>query len=234
MTKRIISLVLVCILAIPILAVPASASQVTGTQFDQFTVGLGNLLNDIEYNILDALGDIETYCYYIYNYLNDWIYTKLADIETAVNNAGEACTQMLTRLINTLAYHFENLQTWISEQTTALLAPLNSMKEGIEELVEGLIYGSEVGQSGVGTVESEVNEQTGQYDDAQEVIQEATRPDVEDVDVNITGKFTVDTRYNNVLLTMFANTSNPRTPVFYVYFFALTLSLVSYGIFGKR
>ena len=53
MTKRIISLVLVCILAIPILVVPASATSdhVTDTQFDMFVTSLGNILNIINNNI---------------------------------------------------------------------------------------------------------------------------------------------------------------------------------------
>lgn len=260
MTKRLLALFLVCILAIPILAVPASATSngVTGTQFDQFTLGLGNLLNSIEENILDAIDTAIGNTYTINENLRLWfegqggylykIYLRAVDTVAYLDSIDENVLES-SIFLNNIQILFErftgNLQTWITTQTTeitttftdvvtALQKRLDSWLGQIVGYLDEIRFGNQNNQSDVDNLGDEIEQQETQFQENMEVVTDVTKPTYENIDVSpdgvMPGGFNDETSDYFLWLNILAT----DTVIYNIFFMAMMMSLVSFVVFGKR
>lgn len=241
MTKRILALVLVCILAIPIMAVPASASQVTGTQFDQFALGLGNLLNEIEGNILYYLEEL---CYLIVDVIDAIsidIYNAIYELWDYLVQIDSTLDYYMQRLWATLSSLAADIGSYIQSQTTTIVnkithavaticQPLNQLVEYVRQLWSG----NQGLKPDIDAVGDEIADDEEEYQDNMDIVQDATRPVFDDVYIGyeglVGGSGVEATIYGEMLALLFE-----QGGYFYqILFVAFTLSMVSFVVFGKR
>lgn len=248
MTKRILALVLVCILAIPILVVPASATTTdnseaylerlveyftekanTGTgmtpewlrdfsstmgtyfnrlqtavteaindfntDFDQFVLGLGNLLNSIEANLLERLDSIKTGIVDIYQAITTTLFSFLNEISLRVGN---------------------------------ILTEVGSIGDKLNEIING----DETQQEEADDFQNQIATENTEMEEAVDQIEQATIPDYEGIDTDfndILSFGSVQLRFINAIKAIFQSELLKT-----VFVLAFTLALLSYCFFGKR
>ena len=256
MTKRLLALLLMCILAIPILAVSASATTVVEDVYSE------EIYNNI-LGISDDVYSIEEYMRFIYNRyfeltlsgwtqnVNSWyntvverlnsIYLTLNGIDAVIK---EECGKIVLKIgdfITSVGNHFDSLKSRISSEfeylTDNLATWFDKQTSAIVSAIDSVIHGNAEKQPDVDDLGDEVDQQETQFQENMDVIQEATRPNYENLDLSIDAIIDpygymggYDYEYGYALGRMVNNSLT----IYTILFMSVMLSLVSFVIFGKR
>lgn len=231
-------------LVCPTLLVPASATSydhVTATQFDIFVESLGNLLD----YILGAIGDI-------YDNMDYWggvlessltdIYNKLADIRSYLDSYIRAWIVVIADFSKSIVDKLDNVRErinvtnmnldlvngWLGQISTYLHQTLKPLIVSIKDTLTNIF----VGESGAADdFNGQVSTDSTEFDENMDIIQDVTRPTIEDIDLDVDKEIPDGevVKVGQLLGIFFQNQY-----IYIVFFVAFTFSLVSYGIFGKR
>lgn len=261
MTKRIISLFLVCILAIPIVAVPAYATNVSTSDdeayhnkvLEYFAAWTNTWLNTNDY-----LGEIAAYCHAFYakldsmlSYFNTWnsdifenFWAKMAAWLLVFWNGDEDLG--VTGILPTINQGFST----VSGVLGTLDSTVNKLLSGIQGQINTLLnaYLGPI-RNYVSTIPSKIDSlidvirgDTSQSDDfkdktdditnGMEDMPEVTYPDFEQVDTDISSLLPVSP--TSSIQSFFGLFFDSGTYLYFVWTLVFTFSLMSFVLFGKR
>lgn len=241
-------------LVFPALLVPAAATSedhVTDTQFDMFATSLGNLLNEIW---SDIASDFERSLYWLDHIYNDFLYyldqirintANISLIKTLIdqvegyqvttyeimiewydkmNQNLVAQKNLLSTIRDRINYWQETIYNELLNLRIFILERLDSIKSKLDVLITG--------ESGAADdFNNQVSTEATEFDENMEIIQDVTRPTIEDIDLDVDKEIPEGevVKVGQLLGIFFQNQY-----IYIVFFVAFTFSLVSYGIFGKR
>lgn len=217
-------------LVCPALLVPAAATSddhVTDTQFDMFVTSLGNMLNSI-YNAIVSVKDT------IFDRMSH-VYTNILYVKDAVLSLADRIAPSGTNLagyITSVSDTLVNFRTWFITQFDI---KLSSLKTAIESKLDSVIQKLDLlfnGENGAADdFNNQVSTEATEFDENMDIIQDVTRPIIEDIDLDVDKEIPDGevVKVGQLLGIFFQNQY-----IYIVFFVAFTFSLVSYGIFGKR
>lgn len=241
MTKRIIALFLVCILAVPLIALPASATGAYDEDILDVNTEIWQILDNWNRN-LGGVGSTLSVMWQILEQLDIMVEEKLSEISSNITLYLDDVEDYLASIWTDIQDLTSSIPSWISAQTSAINDKLSTLQDNVvgtiadfinmvESKFDALLDGTSEDQTSADDLNQSQDDALTDYDDAMTDIQEATRPVIEDIDLDLSGYIPsagVGT-YGAVFKVLFSNSY-----IYAVFFCALTLSLVSYGIFGKR
>lgn len=184
---------------------------------------LGKIKSLLDLNfpdIVDYLASIATYVQDLYLDLDGWITEQTDLINSQLVELQTNVVTVISDLINLVEVKFTSLQSWISDQTEAITGKLDNIFTGTED-----------DQAIVDSDKTYQDEVLKDYSDSMAEITDATRPVIEDIELDVSGKIPENgvLSYAQVLYPLLRNTY-----IYAVFFCAFTFAMVSYGIFGKR
>lgn len=250
MTKRLIVLVLVCILAIPIFAVPTSAVTVDGITYDSY----GTYLEQVTFNVLE---DVYNLLIAMDENIDGWFDTIWQEIRNSRVWQESTLFNALDTINSNLVAFNSNVDLWIEAQTEVIVdiweasydqfdafvdevffgfwedwsTTINDFKANTLEYLRQLVNGSIEREAEANEFAEQTATEATEFDENMEIIDEWTEPDYEtgfdpSVD-NITGGEDIGV-YTAVLGALF---DDPMiTPIL---FMAFSFSLISFVVFGK-
>lgn len=251
MTKRVIALFLVCILAIPILLVPVAATSTTVTvdssQWD-FIKSIQSTLYSLTYDYVKLINSGVSGIYGLVTNIWQNLPGYFDDITDALDSLDTNVSSYTTKLwdklvdikydtndiINLLKINISDLLTSIDNTCGYIYETLvNNFLEifqNIEIKIDSLISGGDQ-KADSEDFKTDVDNANDELDEAGKVIDSATLPTIEDdFDADISDNIESGARYFSLLKRFFSRSGIPGT----VLLMSFTLSTVSYVFFGKR
>lgn len=217
-------------LVFPALLVPAAATSedhVTATQFDMFVTSLGNMLDLICDSIISAGDAITGRIQVVIDNFKYW-HGYFEDLMDRIAPDGTNLSGYITQLNDTLV----NFRTWFITQFDI---KLSSLKTAIESKLDSVIQKLDLlfnGENGAADdFNNQVSTEATEFDENMDIIQDVTRPTIEDIDLDVDKEIPEGevVKVGQLLGIFFQNQY-----IYIVFFVAFTFSLVSFSIFGKR
>lgn len=133
---------------------------------------------------------------------------------------------MKARISSEFEYLTDNLSIWFEEQTSRLLSAINT-----------IIHGNEDKQPEIDEFEDDIAQKETEYQDSMDIIQDATRPTYEDLDLSVDGIVSGEygiggfsDEYGLALYQILGGHAWTNSLVFMAFMFAA----ISFVVFGKR
>ena len=252
MTKRILALVLVCILAIPIFAVPASATGYYTGEYDygiyQYLIRLTDVFIKSIDNTLDSIdGWCDTLWQEIRNsstWMQITLWSALDTINSNLialdNNVTLWLEGILTSLIDLFDGIYQHLDGWVEVffswwdafeiWMTDLWTEINTFRLDAVYYLQSLLFGSPEEEQASDQFEDQASTEVTEFEENMDILDEWTKPDYESdfdpsVDAITDGENIAD--YTDMLGAVIAE----FTPVLFMSF---AFSLIAFVVFGKR
>lgn len=257
MTKRVIALFLVCILAIPILIVPVSATTSDLTEYESAALGwladlyyliknnVGAGITSVNGNLLTLIRNIQSY----YNGLKSALETLDTNVsgyfdtldanltsyfDNVVVNIGDVVdglNDIYSLLVSDIYGKISEISTDVGHIYETLVNSFLEIFQNIEYKIDSLISGGSQNQTDSEDFKTDVDDADTKLDEAGDIIDSATLPTIdEDFDNNVGTIITNGSKYLAILKGLF------RADMFVgqVLLMSFMLSTVSYVFFGKR
>lgn len=256
MTKRLIALFLVCILAIPIFVVPASATSTQEVTLSDADIGFfddwysyidegigvcADYLSQLLYQVKSFVtvtvpawtakfNEFVTQEFEqgLHDELGEWLGTMGADMRDGLLVIGTACVDIYEYLVNVI---FESIA--LIEETLIDFAQLvDEWFEGCYDYL-GLIYkslnGTDEDKAAADDFQNQIATESTEMQEALDQIQQATIPDYEGIDTDFENYTADSNRYSAIIKAVFASSSIKS-----VFVLAFTFAMLTYIFFGKR
>lgn len=192
-------------------------------------------LNSIWTEIEDGFTNVGSWLNQGFTNIGSWITTQTSTLKTELTNMKTALNNTLTGFWSDVEEGFVSVGSWFRDQTEALVVKLTDFQSSVSHGIS-LIGGWFEQYFGQDTAEADdfvddAGDQGDQISDLNDQLQDVIKPDVGDLDLGVSGYADPDTANlintsirqlvsNSLIVTMFSIT--------------LTVSLVSFVLFGKR
>lgn len=245
MTKRVIALFLVCILAIPVLIVPVSATTSGMTDYESGVIGyLSTIYQKLYYieagqvtikgylkSIDEALDTLDSSVSAYFTSLGESLGNSIDNVATQLVFIYDLLYDEIFQYLVDIYYDCEELVIAVRDSIQYAVISIDNKISSVVEKLDSLVSGGNSNISDSEDFKSDVNDADNELEEAGKVIDSATLPTIsEDFDSDISDNIETANRYFTLIKSIFSGSSLLGT----ILLMSFTLSTVSYVFFGKR